>query len=84
MTTQQIDTIQAWKDSREQTLIQNKIGQLTPPRPYSSDNYPLELSEYRQAKSRAIADAERQVEIEFKLIFPILGENADKQKTAPY
>jgi len=76
MTSQQIDIIQAWKDSREQTLIQSKISQLNPPRPYDSDNYPLELSEYRQAKSKAIADAERQVEVEFKLIFPVLGKTA--------
>ena len=76
MTSQQIDIIQAWKDSREQTLIQIKIGKLNPPRPYDSENYPLDKQEYNQLKSSAILEAENQVEVEFKLIFPLLGKTA--------
>ena len=76
MTNQQIDTIQLWKEAREYALIQEKIGKLQPPRPYDSENYPLDKQEYNQLKSSAILEAENQVEVEFKLIFPLLGKTA--------
>ena len=59
MTSQQIDTMQLWKRSRETDLIGEKLSQLEK-RPSYELNDPLIRNEYNQERTGLVAEAKKQ------------------------
>jgi len=60
--------IKLWKTSRETALIGEKLSQLEN-RPSYELNDPLIRNEYNQVRTGLVAEAKKQAELEFKILF---------------